>query len=129
MKYDIPEIPYLPMGKNVLIFRIPEEERTAGGLYIPDSGKEPQSRGVVLAAGLQARDIMADALIEIGDVVWFGKYAGWDSEVSREAASKATKILQVKIEDVNGSVDAKGRVNDYHVDRDEEGQHFYVRNA
>jgi chaperonin GroES len=128
-KYDIPGIPYLPIGKNVLIFRIPEEERTAGGLYIPDSNKEPKSQGVLLAAGLQALDIMADHLIEIGDMVWFGKWAGWESEVRREAESTGEKILQVKIDEVLGSVDALSRVKDFSVDLNEDGEHIYVKRA
>lgn len=131
-QYDIPETPYLPIGKNVLIFRIPEEDRTAGGLYIPDTNKEPKSQGVLLAAGLGALDILADHLVEIGDLVWFGKYAGWESEVRREAAGKGEKILQVKVEDVNGSVDARERVRDYAIVRDEEDeyrQHRYMKRA
>jgi chaperonin GroES len=128
-QFDIPEIPYLPIGKNVLVFRIPEEDRTAGGLYIPDTNKEPKSQGVLLAAGLGALDILADHLVEIGDMVWFGKYAGWESEVRREAESKGTKILQVKVEDVLGSVDARERLGDYSIDRDEDGEHFYAKRA
>lgn len=128
-KYDIPQIPYLPIGKNVLIFRIPEEERTAGGIIIPDAVKEPKSQGVLLAAGLAALDILDHHLVEIGDIVWFGKYAGWDSEVRREAETRGTKILQVKVEDVLGSVDARERVSGYAVDLNEDGEHIYVKRA
>lgn len=126
----IPEIPYLPIAKNVLIYRLPEEERTAGGLYVPESNREPHSKGVLLAAGLGALDILYAHLVEIGDVVWFGRFAGWEKEVERGATEKGAKILQAKVEDVLGSVDAIARAREYRIVLDaDEGEHSYERKA
>lgn len=130
-QYGIPPIPYLPAGKNVLIYRLPTETRTAGGLFIPDAVGEPQPMGVLLSAGLAARDVMVDHLIEVGDVVWWGRFAGWEKEVERDPENKGKKILQMKIEDVLGSVDAIERVKDYDIVLEDDGeggeQHVYVK--
>ena len=111
---DIPKLPYLPLGKNVLIYRLAGEEKTKGGIIVPDVHKEVKSRGILLAAGLAARDILADGLIEIGDEVCFGHYAGRDRK-DREAGSAEKAILECKVEDVLGSVDALERIKEYDI--------------
>lgn len=112
---DIPKIGYLPMGKNVLIFRLEGEEKTAGGIIVPDVHKEVKSRGILLAAGLAARDVLADALIDIGDEVCFAHFAGRDREVEKREGKAPAKILECKVEDILGSVDALDRVKDYDI--------------
>lgn len=118
---DIPALPYLPLAKNVLIFRLEGEEKTKGGIIVPDVHKEVKSRGILLAAGLQARDILADGLIEIGDEVCFAHYAGRDRQTGeRDAGTAGKAILECKVEDVLGSVDALERVKDYDIVYDDE---------
>jgi chaperonin GroES len=112
---DIPPLGYLPIGKNVLIYRIEGEEKTKGGIIVPEVHKEVKSRGILLAAGLQARDILADGLIEIGDEVCFAHYAGRDREVEKREGKAPSKILECKVEDVLGSVDALERVKGYDI--------------
>jgi co-chaperonin GroES (HSP10) len=132
-EYGIPKIPYLPAGKTILVFRLEGEEKTAGGLlYVPDEHREVKDIGVLLAAGLGARDFMAEHLVDIGDICWFGRFAGREQTIDRQAGTKGQKILSMKIEDLVGSVDALERVKDYDIkiDNDPEsesfGQHFYV---
>lgn len=124
--YDMPAVPYLPMSKNVLIFRLPSETRSAGGIYIAEMAQEPKPIGVLVAAGLTAIDIMSDHLIEIGDIVWFARFAGFEKEVMRDPEGKGKQILQCKVEDVLGSVDALDRVKAYEIDLNEDGEHIYV---
>ncbi len=125
-KYDIPEIPYLPIGKNVLIWRIEAEEKTAGGLYVPDTSKEVKSRGVLLAAGLAAMDIFADNLVEIGDEVCFAHFAGRDRETGERTSGTVSKrILECKAEDVLGSVDAIERSKSFRLDVSEDNEHYW----
>ena len=112
---DIPQIGYLPIGKNVLIFRLEGEEKTKGGIIVPDAHKEVKSRGILLAAGLAARDILADGLIDIGDEVCFAHFAGRDREVEKHEGKAPSKILECKVEDILGSVDAIERVKDYEI--------------
>jgi len=125
-KYDIPAIPYAPIGKNVLIWRIEGDEKTAGGIVIPETNREVKSRGVLLAAGLAAMDIFADNLVEIGDEVCFAHYAGRDRETGeRIAGSTSKRILECKAEDVLGSVDAIERSKGYRLDVNEDNEHFW----
>ncbi len=119
---DIPPLPYLPLGKNVLIYRIDGEEKTIGGIVIPQTSQEVKSRGILLAAGLVARDVLADGLIEIGDEVCFAHYAGRDREVEKREGKAPSKILECKVEDVLGSVDALDRVKNYDVVYDDEAE-------
>lgn len=127
--YDIPNAPYLPMGKTCLVFRMPAEEKTAGGLYIPEEHAGPKSYGVLVAAGLQAREILRDALIEIGDVVHFGRFEGQESEFKREAAASGRYLLQLKVEGILGSVDALDRIKEYEIEENDEGDLVYKRKA
>lgn len=128
-KFNIPPAPYLPQGKNVLVFRLPSETRTAGGLYVPEEHAEAKSNGILVGAGLEAMDVMLDALIELGDEVFFGRFAGWEKEFARDPEGKGRAILQMKIEDILGSRDALERVKDYELKFDksngEEWGHFY----
>ena len=126
-QYDIPDVPYLPLGKVCLVFRMPSEEKTAGGLYVPEDNRGPKSYGVLVAAGLAAREILRDALIEIGDIVHFGRYEGDESEFKRVAASSGIKLLQLKVEGILGSVDALKRVTEYEIKTTEDNVLYYKR--
>jgi chaperonin GroES len=133
-KDSIPPVPYLPVGEVVLVYRLPPEDRTAGGLIIPEENQSPLSRGILIAAGLAARDVMADALIETGDIVYFAKYAGDEREFKREAAQKGEKLLQLKVREILGSADGLWRSQHYDIVREvdeETGEtyHIYKRKA
>lgn len=125
--YNIPPIPYLPMGKNVLVYRMPSETKTAGGIYITETARQAKPMGILVSAGLAAHEVMQDHLIEIGDVVWFGRFHEYEEEVKRDPEGKGQTILQMKIEDVLGSVDALERVREYAIERNEDEQLIYVR--
>ncbi len=67
-----------PLGDRVLVKPQPAEEKTASGLYIPDTAKEKPQRGTVIAVGPgrieDGKHI--EMSVKEGDVVIFGKYAG-----------------------------------------------------
>mgnify|MGYP003623211370 CR=1 FL=1 len=68
-----------PLNDRVLVKRLEGEEKTAGGLFIPDTAKEKPSRGEVVAAGpgKTADDGKTVAMtVKAGDIVLFNKYAG-----------------------------------------------------
>lgn len=68
-----------PLNDRVLVKRLESEERTAGGLYIPDTAKEKPSRGEVIAAGpgkLADNGSRTALAVKAGDQVLFNKYAG-----------------------------------------------------
>ena len=76
-----------PLNDRVLVKRLESEEKTAGGLYIPDTAKEKPSRGKVVAAGpgKLADDGKRTALaVKAGDLVLFNKYAGTEISIDGE---------------------------------------------
>lgn len=68
-----------PLGDRVLVERKAAEEKTAGGIYIPESGKEKPQEGTVIAVGAGKRDSQGQIHavdVKVGNKVLFGKYAG-----------------------------------------------------
>lgn len=128
-EYDIPELPYLPVGNNVLVYRLPSETVSKGGIIYAEVAQEPKPCGVLVGIGLAALDKLSDHLVELGDVVWFGRFAGWEKEIARDPEGKSKSIIQMKAEDVLGSIDALERVKNYRIETTEFDQHVYVRNT
>jgi len=69
-----------PINDRVIIKPAPAEEKTKGGLLIPDNAKEKPQRGEVIAVGPGKDD--KKMTVQVGDVVLYGKYAG--QEISHE---------------------------------------------
>ncbi len=63
-----------PIADRVVVEAAPAEEKTASGLYIPDTAKEKPVRGVVVAVGDGKKD--EPLTVKVGDEVLYGKYAG-----------------------------------------------------
>ena len=88
-----------PLHDRVLVRRIESDEKTAGGLIIPDSAKEKPAEGVIVACGEGARkdsgELIAMAAKE-GDKVLFGKWSGTEVTVDGE------ELLMMKEGDILG---------------------------
>ena len=65
---------FRPLHDRVLVRRLESEERSAGGIIIPDTAKEKPQRGTIVAAGPGKKD--EPVTVKVGDVVLYGKYAG-----------------------------------------------------
>ena len=63
-----------PLHDRVIVKPAPAEEKTAGGIIIPDTAKEKPQRGTVVAAGPGKKD--EPMTVKSGDTVLYGKYAG-----------------------------------------------------
>jgi len=88
-----------PLGDRVIVRRVEEETKTAGGIYIPDSATEKPSEGEVLAVGKGKMTDNGDLIamnVAVGDNVIFGKFAG--SEVKLDGES----FLIMREEDILG---------------------------
>ncbi len=76
-----------PLHDRILLKRKTEEERTAGGLYIPDSAKERATQATVVAVG-KGRILQDGTVVSLkvkpGDTVLFGKYAGNEIKLDGE---------------------------------------------
>lgn len=71
-----------PLSDRVLVLPNPAEEKTAGGLYIPDTAKEKPLAGKVMAVGPGTAEVKME--VAVGDTVLYGKYAGTEIHIDGE---------------------------------------------
>jgi chaperonin GroES len=71
-----------PLADRVIIEPAAAEEKTAGGIIIPDTAKEKPSKGTVVAVGPGTKD--SPVTVKAGDVVLYGKYAGTEISVENK---------------------------------------------
>ena len=93
---------FRPLGDRVLVRRIEEEEKTKGGIIIPDTAKEKPQEGKVISVGPGARDDSGKihALdLKAGDRILFGKWSGSEIKLDGE------DLLIMKESDVLGVLD------------------------
>lgn len=81
-----------PLADRVLILPAPVEEKTIGGIIIPDSAKEKPLKGEVIAVGNGTKD--EEMILKSGDQVLYGKYAGTELDLD------GTKYLIMRQSDV-----------------------------
>jgi chaperonin GroES len=86
-----------PLADRVLIRPAAAEEKTVGGIIIPDSAKEKPLKGDVVAAGNGTKD--EAIVVKAGDKVLYGKYAGTEIEVEGE------KLLIMRQSDILAIID------------------------
>jgi chaperonin GroES len=97
---------FRPLHDRVLVRRVEVEERTPGGIIIPDTAKEKPVEGEVLAAGGGARDETGRIVpldVKVGDRVLFGKWSGTEVIVDGE------ERLILKESDILGLIEGKTR--------------------
>jgi len=76
-----------PLQDRIIVKRVEEETKTAGGLFIPETAKEKPQRGQIVAAGNGKKTEDGKVLpldVKVGDIVLFGKYAGTEVKVDGE---------------------------------------------
>jgi len=96
---------FRPLHDRVVVRRLTAEEKTAGGIIIPDTAKEKPMEGEIVAAGPGARN-EAGALVALevkaGDKVLFGKWSGTEVKLDGE------DLLIMKESDILGIIDSTG---------------------
>jgi len=95
---------FTPLHDRVLVRRVESEEKTAGGLIIPDSAKEKPSEGEVVAVGAGARKDSGELIemaVSAGDRILFGKWSGTEVTVNGEELliMKESDILGIMTDD------------------------------
>jgi chaperonin GroES len=93
---------FRPLHDRVLVRRIEAEEKSAGGIIIPDTAKEKPSQGEVIAVGPGGRDESGKLIpidIEVGDRVLFGKWSGTEVKIDGE------ELIIMKESDIMGVLD------------------------
>ena len=81
-----------PLADRVLVLPAPAEEKTVGGIIIPDTAKEKPLKGEVVAVGNGTKD--EEMVLKVGDQVLYGKYSGTEIEFD------GTKYLIMRQSDV-----------------------------
>jgi chaperonin GroES len=90
---------FRPLHDRVVVRRIEEDERTPGGIIIPDTAKEKPQQGEVIAVGPGARDekgVIQPLDVKAGDRVLFGKWSGSEVKIDGE------ELLIMKESDIMG---------------------------
>jgi chaperonin GroES len=90
---------FRPLHDRVVVRRIEEDERTPGGIIIPDTAKEKPQRGEVIAVGPGARDekgVVQPLDVKAGDRILFGKWSGSEVKIDGE------ELLIMKESDILG---------------------------
>jgi chaperonin GroES len=97
---------FRPLHDRILVRRIEAEEKTVGGIIIPDTVKEKPQQGEVIAAGPGARDDSGQLRpldVKAGDRILFGKWSGTEIKLDGE------DLLIMKEADVLGVMEAEAR--------------------
>jgi len=92
---------FTPLHDRVLVRRVESDDKTAGGLIIPDSAKEKPAEGEVVSVGAGARDDDGDRIaldVKDGDKILFGKWSGTEIILDGE------ELLIMKESDILGVI-------------------------
>ena len=92
---------FRPLGDRVLVKRVEEEQKTKGGIIIPDTAKEKPQEGEVVAVGPGARDDSGKIQpldVKTGDRILFGKWSGTEVKINGE------DLMIMKESDIMGVV-------------------------
>jgi chaperonin GroES len=97
---------FRPLHDRVVVRRIDAEEKSAGGIFIPDTAKEKPQQGEVIAVGPGARDEhgkLTPLDVKAGDTVLFGKWSGTEVKIDGE------ELLIMKESDIMGVLEQQGK--------------------
>lgn len=153
-EYSVPDVPVEPIDEFAYVFRLPRQElKTEAGIVLATHSiyhdkdtnttrgdEEPISLGILVAAGLGARDHLLSHGTFIGDIVKFTRYGGHEEESHRFMAKKGAvvtnvkQLLQIPAREIIGSLDLRERVWGekptlriaYRANAEGEGIHVYV---
>ena len=101
------KLKFRPLHDRVVVKRIDAEEKSAGGIIIPDTAKEKPMQGEVIAVGPGARDESGKLIpldVRKGDKVLFGKWSGTEVKIDGD------ELLIMKESDILGVIEGKASV-------------------
>src|SRR6266851_3739862 len=95
---------FRPLGDRVVVRRVKEEQKSAGGIIIPETAQEKPQEGEIIAVGPAALDEHGKRVppeVEPGDLVLFGKWSGTEVKIDGE------ELLIMKGSDIMGIVEGR----------------------
>ncbi|MGH6789173.1 MAG: co-chaperone GroES [Pseudolabrys sp.] len=93
---------FRPLHDRVVVKRVTADEKTAGGIIIPDTAQEKPSQGEIIAVGPGGRDEAGKLIpidLKVGDTVLFGKWSGTDVKIDGQ------DLLIMKESDIMGVIE------------------------
>ena len=93
---------FRPLGDRVVVRRVQEDQKTPGGIIIPDTAQEKPQEGEIIAAGPGARNEQGQLValdVKVGDRVLFGKWSGTEVKIDGQ------DLLIMKESDIMGVLD------------------------
>ena len=93
-----------PLQDRIIVKRVKEEEKTKGGIIIPETAQEKPQEGEIVAVGPGARDEDGERIaldVKVGDRILFGKWSGTEVKIDGE------DLLIMKESDVMGVIEGK----------------------
>ncbi|MBP6013355.1 MAG: co-chaperone GroES [Alphaproteobacteria bacterium] len=95
---------FRPLGDRVVVKRVQEDVKTAGGIIIPDTAQEKPQEGEIVAVGPGGRDEKGDRIqpeVKVGDRILFGKWSGTEVKIDGQ------DLLIMKESDIMGVLEGK----------------------
>jgi chaperonin GroES len=95
---------FRPLGDRVVVRRVKEEQKTSGGIIIPETAREKPQEGEIVAVGPGARDDSGKRVnpeVKAGDFILFGKWSGSEVKVDGE------ELLIMKESDILGVLEGR----------------------
>ena len=95
---------FRPLGDRVVVRRVKEEQKSAGGIIIPETAQEKAQEGVVVAVGPGALNDSGERIppeVKAGDFVLFGKWSGTEVKIDGD------ELLIMKESDISGIVEGR----------------------
>jgi hypothetical protein len=121
-QYKIPAWPYEAAYDRIVVFSLPEDNAARdtyakdGVIVKPESVRTYEQnqtpRGVIVSAGLGARDVLASHGIGLGHVVWVARLSPWRHEIDRDANGRMIEFLFLRVGDVVGSETLQGFIKE-----------------
>jgi hypothetical protein len=123
------EVPtFQPRGSGVVVWRLPPIQRPMGTIYVVDeTGSEasPHVKGVLIAWGPKAMDSLTSEGFDLGHIVIFKRFAGWETNDQTPEIARACRILMLEASDIIGSDDLRDQLESGKATyvKDENGRH------
>jgi co-chaperonin GroES (HSP10) len=96
-----------PVDNNVIVWRLPPLKMSSGGIVIPEESQSPHIKGILMAMGPRARDVLYSNGIEEGDVVTWARFSGDEHKDKTANRILTADFITLKDRDILGSDDLR----------------------
>jgi co-chaperonin GroES (HSP10) len=94
-----------PIDNNVICWRLPDLTMSKGGIVIPGRLRSPNIKGILIACGPRARDVLYSNGTQEGDIVTWARFSGWEHEDTTATGARGDMFTTLKDRDILQSDD------------------------